>query len=281
MLAVLGDLVDDVVVWPSGPLAPGTDTASRVFRRRGGSAANVAAAAARHTPVRFLGRVGDDAAGRALTTSLAAAGVDVRVQRCGTTGAVVVLVDPDGERTMLPDRGAASELTDLDPSWLDGVGLLHLPAYSLVAEPIGAAALGAAEQVRRCGGTVSVDASSTGALRAFGVRHFLALLERVRPAHLLANRDEADLLGVPSGAPSGCTVVIKDGARPAVVCVPGAAPVPVAATPVSRVRDTTGAGDAFAGAYLADVLAGAGPFRACAAGHAEAARVLGVPGAVG
>ena len=48
--------------------------------------------------------------GEQLVASLAAAGVDVRVQRAGRTGTVAVLVEPGGERTMLPDRGAAAEL---------------------------------------------------------------------------------------------------------------------------------------------------------------------------
>ena len=46
MLCALGDLVTDVVVWLDGPPRVGTDTPCRVFRRRGGSAANVAAFAA-------------------------------------------------------------------------------------------------------------------------------------------------------------------------------------------------------------------------------------------
>ena len=66
----------------------------------------------------------------------------MRVQRRGRTGSVVVLVGPDGERTMLPDRGAATELTDVDPAWLDGVTWLHVPSYSLLSEPIGAASRG-------------------------------------------------------------------------------------------------------------------------------------------
>lgn len=281
MLGVLGDLVEDVVVWPSGPLRAGTDTAARVFRRLGGSAANVAAAAARFGPVRFVGRVGDDPAGRALADELAGRGVDVRVQRAGRTGTVVVLVAPDGERTMLPDRGAAARLSAPDPAWLDGLSRLHLPAYSLVAEPIATAALAAARTVARRGGTVSVDVSSTGALREFGVARFAGLLARLRPAHLLANREEADLLGLPASAPAGCCVVVKDGARPATVRVPGGRPVRVPVPPVTGVRDTTGAGDAFAGGYLAALLAGDDPVGACARGHAAAAGVLAVPGAGG
>jgi sugar/nucleoside kinase (ribokinase family) len=60
--------------------------------------------------VRFVGRVGDDAAGAALVRDLVGAGVDARVQREGRTGTIVILVDEDGERTMYPDRAAAGEL---------------------------------------------------------------------------------------------------------------------------------------------------------------------------
>lgn len=287
VLAVLGDLVDDVVVWPGGPVEPGTDTAARVFRRRGGSAANVAAAAAGlGVPVRFLGRVGADATGGVLVGELAGLGVDVRVQRAGTTGCVVVLVDADGERTMLPDRGAAAELTDPDPAWADGVGLLHLPAYSPLGGPCAGAARALAARVRDGGGAVSVDAASAGALRAHGPDRFLDELAALGPAHLLANRAEADLLCLPGSAPPDTAVVVKDGPRPATVHLPGVARlglpgVPVAPAPVDGVRDTTGAGDAFAAGYLAAVHTGADPLVAAARGHACAARVLCGPGASG
>ena len=48
---------------------------------------------------------------------------------------------------------------------------------------------------------------------------------------------------------------------------------------VDAVRDTTGAGDAFAGGFLAACAAGADPRDACIAGHTAAAAVLTVPGA--
>ncbi|TCK24874.1 carbohydrate kinase family protein [Pseudonocardia endophytica] len=275
MLGVLGDLVEDVVVWPSGPVAPGTDTAAQVFRRRGGSAANVAAHAARIAPVRFLGQVGDDDAGRALTASLADDGVDVRVRRAGRTGTVVVLVDADGERTMLPDRGAAAELCDPPAAWADGLTHLHLPAYSLVAEPVRGAALAVAARV----GSVSVDVASTGAVRACGVERFAALLRELRPAHVLATLAEADLLGLPGSAPAGTVVVVKDGPRPARVTAPGRPAVVVPVPPVGSVRDTTGAGDAFAAGYLQAVVGGAEPVEACRNGHRTARTVLTVPGA--
>src|SRR5688572_24603757 len=110
-VTVIGDLLEDVVVWVAGAPVEGTDNPATIRRSRGGSGANVAAAAAAAgAAARFVGRVGVDGAGDALVAQLAAAGVDVRVQRGGRTGCVVVLVDGAGERTMFPDRAAAAEL---------------------------------------------------------------------------------------------------------------------------------------------------------------------------
>ncbi len=46
LLATIGDVIDDVVVWLDEPRRYGTDTASRIVHRRGESAANVATFAA-------------------------------------------------------------------------------------------------------------------------------------------------------------------------------------------------------------------------------------------
>lgn len=285
MLCTLGDLVDDVVVWLEAPIAPDTDTPSRVFHRRGGSAANVAAFAARAGhPVRFVGQVGDDLTGERLVAQLEAEGVDVQVRRAGRTGTVVVLVHPGGERTMLADRGCATELADVPVAWLEGIGVLHLTAYSLTVEPVASAARRAAETVQGSGGLVSVDASSVSVLTDFGINRFLELLAELAPGILLANEDEAEVLrlGPNTPYPAGVgTVVVKHGAEPALVLRPGAAPVEVAAQPMAAgaVADTTGAGDAFAAGFLGALLGGADPVAAAAAGHRLAAAVLGQPGA--
>ncbi len=70
VLCVVGDLVEDVVVRVHQAIRPGTDTAATIQRRAGGSAASVAREAARFGPARFIGRVGDDATGRALVADL-------------------------------------------------------------------------------------------------------------------------------------------------------------------------------------------------------------------
>lgn len=277
LLAVVGDLVEDVVVWLDGPIERGTDTAGRVFRSLGGSAANVASAA--QVPARFLGCVGDDPLGRELVAQLQGRGVDVHVQRRGRTGTVVVLVEPGGERTMAPDRAAAADLAPLPTAALDDVAILHVPAYGLVGGRT-------ARTVRELLGTaaargvaVSMDASSVAVLRQLGTDDYRALVERVRPRLLFANVDEARLLDLLRRPPAGVTVLVKDGARATTLLTGDGTTSQVPVPTVAGVRDSTGAGDAFAAGYLSAVLRDEPPLRCVAAGHALAAQVLLRPGA--
>jgi sugar/nucleoside kinase (ribokinase family) len=281
VLTVIGDLVEDIVVWTEGPTRRGTDNPAVVTRSRGGSAANVAAHAAKLAPTRFVGRVGDDRAGTWLTTELAATGVDVRVQRGGRTGAVVIVVDPlDGERTMYPDRGGAAELAAIDPAWMVGTTLVHVPAYGLVTEPAAGSILGAIDHARRCGAQLSIDASAVTVVERYGRDRFAELLDRLDPEIVLANAEEAAALSLASRRLSpGSVVVVKDGPRPAVVVFDDGTRANVDAEPVPDVRDTTGAGDAFAAGFLAAWLAGADPVEACRAAHRSATTVLCAAGA--
>lgn len=261
LLGVLGDLVEDVVCWLDEDVRPGTDTAARVFRRQGGSAANVAVMAARGCPVRFIGCTGDDPAGAFAAARLSACGIDVRLQRGSRTGTIVILVHPGGERDMLPDRGACAELTSVDPAWLAGLGALHLTAYSLLDGTTPAAALAAARAVRSSGGWVSLDVSSTGLIERCGLERFAALVADLAPEVVFANADEAAALGLDpdandTGAPAGLSApvrVVKRGSRPATVLFPSGR-IDVAADPV-EVLDSTGAGDAFAAGFLSAAVA--------------------------
>jgi len=282
MLCCIGDLVEDVVVWPSAEPARGTDTASRVFRRRGGSAATVAVyAATTDIPSRFVGQVGEDRLGTMLVAELETAGVDVRVTRGGTTGSIIVIVDQTGERTMLPDRGAAMELLSLPHGSLTGVTWLHVPAYSLVVEPLGTTSRRAIEQIQSHGGSVSIDASSVGPLAEFGVERFLRLMEEVRPNVFFCNQDEGQLLGVGGTTPlKGAELtVVKAGASPVTIIDSNGGATEVPVPPVTVVSDTTGAGDAFAAGFATATMNGASPQVAADAGNQMAATVLQRPGA--
>lgn len=279
MLCSVGDLVEDVVVWLEGPPRRGTDASARIFRRRGGSAANVAAFAAQSgARARFIGRVGDDDVGARVVSMLEATGVEVLVQRKGRTGTIVVLVEPGGERTMLPDRAACTELADVPPGWVDGVRVLHVPAYSLVVEPLATAALALAGVARAGGARVSIDASSVDVLEHFGVAAFRDLLGRICPDAVIANADEAAVLGLLEH-PLGFLTVAKDGPRPVTLVDADGGVRTVEVPPLASVVDTTGAGDAFAAGFLAAWADGRPPEEAAASGNRLAARVLANPGA--
>lgn len=282
MLCCIGDLVEDVVVWLSDEPARGTDTPAQVFRRRGGSAANVAALAVEAGgQSRFIGQVGDDKLGLILTDELEASGVDLWVERNGRTGTVVILVDRSAERTMLPDRGAATELDFVADEALDNVGWLHVPGYSLIVEPLGTTTRDLIDRAHRLSIPVSIDASSTGLVQAFGATQFLHLIERLHPAVLFCNTAEATLLklGPERPAPEVRLTVLKAGAKPTVLVRADGSTNTVPVESVAAVVDTTGAGDALAAGFLVATLEGKTPIEAAQAAHRLAATVLTQPGA--
>ncbi|MGW4822905.1 carbohydrate kinase family protein [Streptomyces sp. NPDC004227] len=292
-LLVVGDVVTDVVVRHRGPLATGTDTSAAVRMLPGGAGANVACWAAHSgcREVRLLGRVGAESAvwhERALVAS----GVrpHLVVDPGAPTGTVVCLVDASAaaERTFLTDSGASLRLEagDWSDELLDGVARLHLSGYLLFSGTGRALVASAVAAARARGVPVSLDPASAGFLVTLGVDRFLSLVEGVDV--LLPSRDEACLLtGLPDPADAAAElsrhvplVVVKQGAAGARVAHAGAVRAHVPAVPATA-RDTTGAGDAFTGAFLAALLAGADPqtaaARGCAAGALAVARVGGRP----
>jgi sugar/nucleoside kinase (ribokinase family) len=245
MLVVsLGDLALDVIVRLRQPLARGADATSEITLSTGGQGANVAAwAAALGARARWLGVRADDDAGRIATGPLHALGVELvgPVQE-GRTGVIVSLVDPGGERTMCPDRGAALGLApeDLDPDWL-ACDHLHLSGYALFGQPSRDASLRAAALAREAGARVSVDLSSWSGIRDAGAESFRALLLELSPDAVLANEDEARVIGGPWPGP---TWILKRGAAGCVFAGEARAALP------AEVVDTTGAGDALAAGWI-------------------------------
>ena len=283
----LGDLMVDVLARLPGPLAVGTDTPAPIAVLGGGSAANTAAwLRAAGVPATFVGRVGNDAQGRAQRDALAASGLDLAlsVDPVLPTGTCIVLVDETGERTMVPDAGANAALSPTDvpvESFAPG-DHLHVSGYALFG---GAreAALHALAAARAADMTVSVGAASSGPLRSVGASAFLGWVGT--GALLFANRDEAQVLtGLPDASDGAAVLaalvgraVVTCGAEGAVYC-DGAEPVHVPA-PVVKVLDSTGAGDAFAAGVLAAFHDGALPADALEYAHALAATACSIAGA--
>ena len=292
---VLGDLALDVVLAPARPLERATDVPGAVRLHQGGSAANTARWLARlGVRTMLICAVGRDGPGRALVAALRADGVDVRAARPAgaRTARIGMLVDATGERSFVADRGAADLLApgDLRASWLSGAGVLHLPAYSLLGSPLGAAGRRAVEMARAAGAAVAIDLASTAPLLAGGRRRAHELVRVADPdllfttgieaAAFLGARDVTALLrfapvAVVKRGPDGATLLSRAGSGPPVR-------LEVATRPLAA-ADTTGAGDAFDAGYLAAWLgldrsvAPGALRRAVVAGHRAAARHLAAP----
>jgi sugar/nucleoside kinase (ribokinase family) len=210
--------------------------------------------------------VGDDAAGRDFTDALAAAGcrVDGIVASAGRSPTADLLYDPDGHAACVFDPG------------VDWASLTPRQRELVAAADVLVAMVGPASVIR-----ATLADSRPGATVAWIVKN--------DPAALLADvvtalRRRADIIfhnaaesSVVDGMPAESkTVVVRtDGPRPVIVTTSGEArSYPIA--PCATVRNPTGAGDAFAGGYLAMWLDSADEARCVAAGAAAARRRFGV-----
>ncbi|MFE9254521.1 carbohydrate kinase family protein [Streptomyces sp. NPDC006879] len=287
-LLVVGDVVTDVVALYSERLRPSTDTAARIRTLPGGAGANAACWAAHEgaAEVELLARVGGEAADWH-EGELLRAGVKPRLVRDpdAPTATVVCLVDAAAERTFLTDNGAALRLdtADWDPALLEGTTHIHLSGYLFFAEASRALALLVLRSAQDRDIPVSVDPASAGFLMELGPHRFLDAVDGA--GVLLPNQDEAALLtgcADPAQATAALSqrvplVVTTLGMRGALVAEGGTLTGRVAA-PVARAVDSTGAGDAFTGGFLAARLEGASPLQAARAGCRTGALAVARPG---
>ena len=247
-IATLGDVLLDVVVLLSEPLAPGGDVRASNRAGAGGQAANVAAWAAElGAEARCIAKRGDDPAGELVAQELAGRGVElVGPVEEGATGVVVSIVHA-GDRSLASDRGVAPSLSpeELDAAWL-ACDVLHLSGYALLREPIAATALQAARLARQQGARISIDVAAWTEIRSYGPVQFRELLDELAPDVLFATEAEWELLGgAYLTAPVG---VLKRGARGCTVFTEDAK-LDFAAVD-AEVVDPTGAGDALAAGFL-------------------------------
>jgi ribokinase len=275
VIALVGSINLDIVVGVDRHPAPG-ETVLGDDRQElpGGKGANQAVAAARlGADVAFVGRVGDDDAGRRLRDGLAAEGVDVthvRVDPDAPTGVALIAVDRAGENTIVVSSGANARVSAADVEAARDV--LANAAVTLVQHEVPEDAVAAA--IAAAGGTVVLNPAPA--------RPIVAPVDVLVP-----NRGELEALAGRAGDPVELARSL-DVARAVVVTLgsEGAAVIEgdrVERIPAPRVDavDTTGAGDAFCGALAQALDSGADLVEAAHWAVRAAAASVTKPGAQG
>lgn len=263
----LGIMVADVVALPVGGLPPkGTlQTVERMELHTGGCAVNTGISLAKlglRTGV--LGKVGQDGFGDFVINVLQGHGVDTRgVVRdaLNNTSATMVMVDRDGERTFLHYVGANGAIreSDIDPGLIRQAHILHIAGHNLMPGFDGEVAARILRAARAAGVRTSLDTAwdFSGRWRTL-IEPCLPYLDLFVPsieeARQIAGREDPDsvasffldygirIVALKMGS-QGCYVKTREEAF--------ALPV----YPVKAV-DATGAGDAFAGGFLAGIAKG-------------------------
>ena len=252
----------------------------------GGSAANsMAGAAALGLDVAFVGQTANDQLGAIFAHDMVSLGVKFETPPLHApppTGRCLILVTPDAQRTMNTCPAASHELTPaaLDPEVIRSASVTFLEGYLWGPQRPRAAMLEAARIAHSAGRSVAFTLSESLCIgdRREGVR---GMIERRTVDILFGNEDEVrHLTGCASLADciaelaeQVSALVITRGAQGA-IAIDGGECVDIAAAPVARIVDTTGAGDLFAAGFLAARCRGR-PLKACLeTGSIAAAEVI-------
>ncbi len=268
-LCVLGDFAWDVLIRTNNELLRGGDTFGEVMLTPGGSAANVAVWASRSgMATRFIGKIGRDRFGQLAQEDLDREGVHSHLveTEAHSTGSVAVFVDHTGQRSMVSGHGADFYLlsSELPTDAITTSRHLHLTAWSFFTDPPRSAARKAARLAQSTGATVSFDPGSFQMIQEMGVDTFLSFTTDLSIDIILPNKEEGQVLtgftkpidiarGLTSLFPNALIVLKLDADGALVVEGDTATAIPPA---TNNLVDATGAGDSFAGAFLARYLRG-------------------------
>ena len=262
-----------------GRMAPGIEAS-------GGSAANtVAGIAALGGTCGFIGQVAEDQLGEVFAHDIRALGVGFgTAARAGDppTARCLILVTPDGQRTMNTFLGASQFLPEaaIDRALIESASILYLEGYLWDPEQPRAAMRTAIDIAHGAGRKVAFTLSDSFCIE----RHradFRALIEEGHVDILFAN--EAEILSL-SEAEDFDTAVAQTAAKvPLLVvtrsekgalAVQGGERFTVPAEPIEQLVDTTGAGDLFAAGFLAGQARGLGIVESLTMGAVAAAEVI-------
>ncbi len=217
--------------------------------------------------VGIFGKQGDDAAGRLLREGMDALGIERQIDRSGTASSCAqIFVAPDGGRAIYMLRGATGELTpdDVDGRYASMIARARIVTTEISQVPLPTVRR-VLERARDAGATtvLDLDVPLSDAVPALGTQAelhaCLSLADVLKPSLAAVGGI------VPSGTPEQVaralaerfgtrTVAVTLGAEGALIWSEGAATA--APTPSVRVLDTTGAGDAFLGGFVAGLHLG-------------------------
>jgi sugar/nucleoside kinase (ribokinase family) len=256
----------------------------------GGSGANtIAGLASFGASVGFMGKVADDALGATFRAGLTAAGVAFPTAPLvggAATARSMIVVTPDGQRSMNTFLGASTEFSehDVDADLIASGAVTYLEGYLFDREAAKSAYVRAAELARASGRKVSLTLSDVFcvARHRASFRHLIkghVDLVFANEAELLALFETDDFDAALAAARAETPLIAVTRSERGSVVADAAGVVSAQALRVPAVVDTTGAGDQYAAGFLWGWARGR-PHAACAAlGHLAAAEVIGHFGA--
>lgn len=251
-------------------------------RTTGGSAANTAIGTANMgTPTAYIGMVGEDELGTFYIDGMKQNNITPRIFRTADsrTGLALALVSPDGERTFATNLGAALTLSDknIDESLFAGYDYLHIEGYLISNRPLFRKIMQAGRQAQ-C--KISIDLASYNVVE----ENLQFLKEACRGISIIfANEEEAKAFtgkeaeeALEEIAEYADTAVVKIGAKGSLIKHHGET-FRIGESKRNKI-DTTGAGDMYAGGFLAALCQGKDPLQCGKTGSILAGNVIEVMG---
>ena len=262
------------------------DAMGPAIETSGGSAANtIVGLASLGARTAFIGKVKDDTLGRTFMHDIRAAGVafDTPPASDGpSTARCYVLVTADGERTMNTYLGAAQDLhpNDVDEDAVGAASITYLEGYLWDPKNAKDAFLKAAEAAHKAGRLVALTLSDAFCVDRWR-DEFLQLVRSRTVDLLFANEAELRSLYETADFDTAVSALRNDAPFAAVtrsekgcIVVTPEKIEAVPAFPISRLVDTTGAGDLFAAGFLFGIARGADHQTAGRLGSLAAAEVI-------
>jgi sugar/nucleoside kinase (ribokinase family) len=288
----IGDLMLDIVAQiPTSPheLHLGNDTRTIISTHGGGAGGNVASwLAVLGCDVTMVGRIGNDAAGSAITSEFDELGISYGdiVKPGFHTGVVICLVDPTGERTMLADNGANAGLTISDLPGLDGVNAVYITGYAPLAPLSRDGVLAMIKEINAHKIPIIFDPATVGGMKDVPIDEILSWCGLMNT--LIMNEEEAIYLSGSSDLEAALEffleyaqrAIIKRGSQGAIGLERRGEIISVG-TQATQVIDTTGAGDSFAAGFIDAITSGRNFAQAIERASAVAAHCVAIVGARG